>query len=70
METLQITTAYITLGQFLKRVGVIETGGAAKWYLAEHEVWVNGENEDRRGRKLYDKDTVAGADFGSFLVTR
>ncbi|OXS76513.1 S4 domain-containing protein YaaA [Domibacillus enclensis] len=49
---------FITLGQFLKLAGVIQTGGQAKWYLSEHEVYVNGELEDRRGRKLYENDEV------------
>lgn len=30
----------------------------AKWYLSEHEVYVNGELEQRRGKKLYDGTTV------------
>lgn len=49
---------FITLGQFLKLAGVIQTGGMAKWFLSEHEVFVNGEKDDRRGRKLYEGDEV------------
>ncbi|BAB03722.1 S4 domain-containing protein YaaA [Halalkalibacterium halodurans] len=61
-QQLPITTSYITLGQLLKEVGVIDTGGMAKWYLAEHEVLVNGESEDRRGKKLFSGDSVTLAD--------
>lgn len=50
---------YITLGQLLKVAGVVGTGGAAKYYLAEARVQVNGEPEQRRGRKLRPGDTIA-----------
>lgn len=49
---------YITLGQLLKLVGIIGTGGEAKVYLAQNSVDVNGEPEQRRGRKLYPGDRV------------
>ncbi|WP_100374337.1 S4 domain-containing protein YaaA [Bacillus sp. FJAT-45037] len=58
MERLSITTEYITLGQLLKEVGAIDTGGMAKWYLSEHIVYVNDELENRRGKKLYVGDRV------------
>lgn len=48
----------ITLGQLLKSIDLISSGGQAKWYLANNEVLVNGEPEDRRGRKLRAGDTV------------
>ncbi|MGX7092735.1 S4 domain-containing protein YaaA [Hutsoniella sourekii] len=57
-ETLVIQSDYITLGQLLKRAEIIPSGGMAKWYLAEYYVYVNGEEEDRRGRKLYAGDQV------------
>ncbi|MBQ0008783.1 MAG: S4 domain-containing protein YaaA [Firmicutes bacterium] len=47
-----ITTEYITLGQFLKFADIIENGGEAKSFLAENEVRVDSEPENRRGRKL------------------
>ena len=50
--------AYITLNVLLKIGGVIDPGGQAKWYLQENEVTVNGESENRRGRKLYPGDEV------------
>lgn len=49
---------YITLGQLLKIAGVIGTGGEAKLYLAETVVQVNGEPEQRRGRKLRPGDRI------------
>lgn len=67
-EQVMITTDFITLGQFLKLAGVIDTGGAAKFFLAENEVWVNGESDRRRGRKLKKGDKVEIPGVGSFFV--
>ena len=49
---------YIELGNLLKVAGIIDTGGYAKLFLADNEVYVNGELETRRGRKLYRNDVV------------
>lgn len=54
-----IKTEYITLGQFLKFAQIIDYGGLAKGFLANHEIKVNGEPESRRGRKLYPGDLIA-----------
>lgn len=53
-----IQSEYITLGQLLKEQTIISSGGMAKWYLQEHEVLLNGEPENRRGKKLFDQDKV------------
>lgn len=58
---------YITLGVLLKVTKVISTGGEAKFFLNENEVLVNGEKENRRGRKLYPGDKVEVAN-NVFLV--
>ncbi|WP_034526853.1 S4 domain-containing protein YaaA [Secundilactobacillus oryzae] len=63
-----IDTPYITLGQLLKEEAVVGTGGQAKWYLREHTVSVNSEPDDRRGRKLYDGDTVQVPEVGTFTI--
>ena len=49
---------YITLNVLLKLANIISTGGMAKIYLQENVVLVNGEEENRRGRKLYRGDVV------------
>ena len=36
----------------------IQTGGEAKYYLQENYVLINGEKDNRRGRKLYPGDQV------------
>ncbi len=68
VEQIVISTAYITLGQVLKEVGVIDTGGMAKWYLAEHVVYINGEEENRRGKKLVPGDVLTIADGTKYEI--
>lgn len=69
METkIVIQTDTITLGQFLKLADLIDSGGMAKWFLSEHTVLVNGEPEQRRGRKLSEGDRIEVQGAGSFLV--
>ena len=58
---------YITLNVLLKLAGIISTGGMAKIYLQENVVLVNGEEENRRGRKLYRGDVVE-VDNKAFIV--
>jgi ribosome-associated protein len=50
---------YITLGQLLKLAGVVATGGEVKTFLLETSIRVNGEHDNRRGRKLRPGDVVA-----------
>lgn len=69
-KAVSIQTEYIPLGQFLKLAGVIDTGGMAKAFLADVQITVNGEVENRRGRKLYPLDIIAIDGFGEFQVTR
>ena len=54
----KITTEYITLQQFMKLSGIVSTGGEAKLRIKEMDIVVNGEKENRRGRKLYPGDKV------------
>lgn len=53
-----IDSPFITLGQLLKEEGIIPTGGAAKWFLKEHDVKINDQLDNRRGKKLHDGDKV------------
>jgi ribosome-associated protein len=68
-EQVKLSTEFITLGQFLKLADVIQSGGMAKWFLSEHTVFINGEQDQRRGRKLRAGDKVQIADFGEFVIT-
>lgn len=47
-----IYSEYVTLGQFLKLADIIQTGGEAKSFLAQNKVVIDGEEDNRRGRKL------------------
>ncbi|MFT8458806.1 MAG: S4 domain-containing protein YaaA [Liquorilactobacillus ghanensis] len=55
---IQLKSTYMTLGQLLKHIDVISSGGQAKWFLQNNDVLVNGQSENRRGRKLYAGDQV------------
>jgi ribosome-associated protein YbcJ (S4-like RNA binding protein)/cold shock CspA family protein len=48
----------INLGQLLKLEGIIDSGAEVKAFLSTVPVWVNGEREARRGRKLHVGDVV------------
>lgn len=69
MKPIGIDTEYIALGQFLKLSDCISTGGQAKFFLQEAVVHINGEPDNRRGRKLYPGDKVEVEGCGAFIVT-
>jgi len=48
----------LRLDQFLKWQGLVGTGGEAKFRIQQGDVRVNGELEQRRGRKLEPGDRV------------
>ena len=65
-----IVEGEITLGQFLKTEGIIESGGQAKWFLQDYDVLLNGERETRR-KKLADQDRIDFPDIpdiDSFII--
>ncbi|MGI2294421.1 MULTISPECIES: S4 domain-containing protein YaaA [unclassified Paenibacillus] len=70
MKEIAIATEYIALGQFLKLSECIATGGQAKFFLAETTVHINGEQDQRRGRKLYAGDQVVVEGCGKFIVVQ
>jgi len=49
---------FIKLGQALKKAGLESSGVEAKMDIQAGHVKVNGEIEERRGRKLYDGDIL------------
>lgn len=58
MEIIKLREEFIKLGQALKAAGFVESGVEAKEVIQDGLVSVNGEVDTRRGRKLYDGDTV------------
>ena len=55
---IKISSEFITLGQFLKFADIIESGGEAKLFLSQNDVFINDELDMRRGRKLRPGDKV------------
>lgn len=68
-ENIEINTDFITLGQFLKLANVVDSGGVVKIFLQEYDVFVNGELESRRGRKLKNNDIIEIENIGSFKIS-
>lgn len=58
MEIITINTEFIKLDQFLKWTGLVDSGVDAKYFIQEGLVFVNGEKELRRGKKLYNGDKI------------
>ena len=50
---------YIKLGQALKKAGLVDSGIDAKIVIQDGLVKVNGEMENRRGKKLHPGDTFS-----------
>ena len=51
-----------TLGQALKVASIVGSGGEAKVVIQAGKVFVNGEVETRRGRKLEEGDVIEVGD--------
>ncbi len=58
MKKIKINSEYIELQQLLKMESIISSGGQAKYFLAENDVYFNGEKETRRGKKLRPGDVI------------
>jgi ribosome-associated protein len=60
-------TQLIRLGQYLKLLGLVATGGEAKFLIQDGHVRVNGEVETRRKRQLRDGDRVEVGEYVSVV---
>jgi S4 domain protein YaaA len=58
MENVKIKTEFITLGQLIKFLSLVGSGGEVKFFLSENIILVNGEIENRRGKKLLIDDII------------
>ena len=56
MQEITIKDEFIKLGQALKAAGFVESGVDAKYAIEDGLVYVNGEVDVRRGRKLHPGD--------------
>lgn len=58
MENILINTEFIKLDQLLKFANITENGADAKYLITNGYVTLNGEEEIRRGKKIYPGDIV------------
>ena len=59
---IKIRDEFIKLGPALKLAGVVEDGVEAKYAIQDGLVQVNGEVDQRRGRKVYEGDVITFED--------
>ena len=59
---IKIRDEFIKLGQALKLAGVVEDEVEAKYAIQDGLVQVNGEVDQRRGRKVYEGDVITFED--------
>ena len=59
---IKIRDEFIKLGQALTLAGVVEDGVEAKYAIQDGLVQVNGEVDQRRGRKIYEGDVITFED--------
>lgn len=48
----------ITIGQLLKKIGLIQTGGGAKFYLESNKVLINNKKPEGRNTKVKNGDLL------------
>ena len=70
IKEIKITTEYITLGQFLKFISLIESGAKAKNFLIENKVLVNNEETTQRGKKLYEGYKISVNNLEFFEIVK
>ena len=58
MDIIKLKEDYIKLGQALKAAGLVDSGVEAKFVIQDGIVFVNGNVELQRGKKLIDGDIV------------
>ena len=59
---IKIRDEFIKLGQALKLAGLVGSGVDAKFVIQDGLVQVNGEVDQRRGRKVYEGDVITFED--------
>ena len=68
-QEIKIYTDYITLGSFLKFIGVVGQGSDVKFYLSSNNILVNNELENRRGLKIY-PESIVEIDGIKYLISK
>jgi len=67
-KAVKIKTEYIKLSDLLKYASIVSSGSEAKYLVTEGYVSVDGEEELRRGRKVYPGMKVSGEFDGEKFV--
>lgn len=68
-QEITIHTDYITLGSFLKFIGIVGQGSDVKNYLSMNNVLINNELDNRRGRKIY-PGSIIEIDDTKYLISK
>lgn len=58
IKEIKINDEFITLGQLLKIVDLVSSGGEVKYFIANNKIEINNILEDRRGKKIYKGDLI------------
>jgi ribosome-associated protein len=70
MKPISIHTDYIKLNQFLKWANAVSSGAHANRMILDGLVSVDGEIENKRGKKIFPGNCVEVKGVGSYLVVR
>ena len=54
----KIRGKFIKLGQLIKKLNIIDTGGQAKYFIKSHEIRINNEEDVKRSTKVWLNSTV------------
>ncbi|OWZ83470.1 RNA-binding S4 domain-containing protein [Natranaerobius trueperi] len=57
-KNVSIETEYITLGQLLKYTNLVSTGGEVKHLIESNRILINGNETNKRGKKIYPGDEI------------
>ena len=58
IKKVHIDSEFVNLGQFLKIVDLVSSGGETKSFISLNHIYINSTEENRRGRKIYKGDLV------------
>lgn len=58
MIEVKIDTDFIKLSQFIKYIDLVNSGGEAKTFLLENDVYINSVLVEQKGKKIYKGDIV------------
>ncbi len=54
----KIEGKYIKLGQLVKKLNLVDTGGQSKFFIKSHDIRVDNQSNLKRGSKVWSNSTV------------